>query len=203
MAAKRSVLVKILVVDDDPDICEYMDTFLTGEGYSVATLTDPHLVVDEVKRGGYHLVILDLMMPKLDGLEVLRRIRAVDTDLAIVIFTGYPSLDTAVASLKLEAIDYVRKPFSVDEFRQVLDRVMAKKGLSRTREEEVLRHIGIAIRELRMERGLTLRDLARRSGLSTSQISQAERGTTVPTVATLFRLASALDVKIADLLGDY
>ena len=53
-------------------------------------------VEEEVRTGGYHLIILDLMMPKLDGIEVLRRIRKLDTDIAVVIFTGFPNLESAV-----------------------------------------------------------------------------------------------------------
>jgi DNA-binding NtrC family response regulator len=67
--------------------------------------------------------VLDLMMPGLGGVEVLEQIRRVDSDVAVVIFTGYPSLDTAVQSMKLDAVDYLKKPFNPDEFREVLDRV--------------------------------------------------------------------------------
>src|SRR5580704_18730655 len=64
--------VRILIVDDDKAICEYMQTLLERDGFQVKTLTDPTGVEEEVRNGGYHLVILDLMMPKLDGIEVLR-----------------------------------------------------------------------------------------------------------------------------------
>jgi two-component system OmpR family response regulator len=104
--------VRVLVVDDDKAICEYMETFLAKDGFEVKTITDPSSAPDEVKTGGYHLVVLDLMMPKLDGLQVLERIRKVDNDVAVVIFTGYPSLETAVQSMKMDAVDYLKKPFN-------------------------------------------------------------------------------------------
>ena len=109
--------VRILIVDDDRAICDYMQTLLERDGYEVKTLADPLVVEEEVRTGGYHLIILDLMMPKLDGIEVLKRIRKVDTDIAVVIFTGFPNLESAVASMKLDAVDYIKKPFNVDEFR--------------------------------------------------------------------------------------
>src|SRR5580700_6952984 len=112
--------VRILIVDDDKAINDYMQTLLERDGFQVKTLNDPTFVEEEVRTGGYHLVILDLMMPKLDGIEVLRRIRKIDTDIAVVIFTGYPNLESAVASMKLDAVDYIKKPFNVDEFREVL-----------------------------------------------------------------------------------
>src|SRR5436309_5694111 len=92
--------VKILIVDDDRAICDYMQTLLERDGYQVKTMSDPSGVTVELKKVDYHLVILDLMMPKRDGIEVLRDIRKHDKDIAVVIFTGYPNLDTAVASMK-------------------------------------------------------------------------------------------------------
>ena len=141
--------IKILICDDDKSITEYMQTLLERDGYQVKTLNDPSTVEDEVRNGGYHLTILDVMMPKMDGIEVLKRIRKLDSDIAVVMFTGYPNLETAVAAMKFDAIDYIKKPFNVDEFRAVLDRVMRKKGLARTPEEQLHRVIGDTIRNLR------------------------------------------------------
>ena len=126
------------------------------------------MVEDEVRGGGYHIIILDLMMPKMDGIEALRRIRKIDTDIAVVMFTGFPNLESAVASMKLDAVDYIKKPFNPDEFDEVLNRVMLKKGLAREPEEQLHRLIGDTIRNLRKENDLTLKQMARRTGLSVS-----------------------------------
>ena len=195
--------VKVLVVDDDKSICDYMETFLTKDGFKVKTLSDPSLVAEEVKQGGYHLVVLDLMMPKLDGVAVLERIRKVDSDIAVVIFTGYPSLDTAVRSMKLDAVDYLRKPFNPEEFRAVVDRVMRKKGLLRSPEEDLHRVIGQTIRDLRKGRDLTLKQMARRTGLSVSLLSQIERAESSASIGSLYKIAVALDSRIQDLFGEY
>jgi DNA-binding response OmpR family regulator len=195
--------VRVLVVDDDPDICEYMQTFLAKDGVEVTTATDPTKVEEEVKNGGYHLVVLDLMMPKLDGLQVLERIRKVDNDVAVVIFTGYPSLETAVQSMKMDAVDYLKKPFNPEEFRVVVDRVMRKKGLLRSPEENLHRVIGETIRNLRKDRNLTLKQMARRTGLSVSLLSQIERAESSASISSLYKIAVALDARIRDLFGDY
>ncbi len=201
--AKALPPVRVLVVDDDQAILEFMETFLTKDGFEVTTLASAKDAPNEVKDGGYHLVVLDLMMPGLGGVEVLEQIRRVDSDVAVVIFTGYPSLDTAVQSMKLDAVDYLKKPFNPDEFREVLDRVMRKKGLLRTPEENLHRVIGETIRGLRKDRGLTLKQMARRTGLSVSLLSQIERAESSASISSLYKIATALDVRIQDLFGEY
>ncbi len=200
---KPTPAVKILVVDDDPQICDFMETFLSSDGFQVTSKSDPTGIEDEVRDGGYHLVVLDLMMPKLDGIETLQRIRKVDSDLAVVIFTGYPSLDSAVQAMKLDAVDYLRKPFNPEEFRSVLDRVMRKKGLLRNPEESLHRYIGERIRGARKEQDLTLKQVARRTGLSVSLLSQIERAESSASIGSLYRIAVALDVKVGELFGEF
>ena len=195
--------VNILIVDDDQAICDYMQTLLEKDGYAVKTVSDPLLVEEEVRGGHYHLIILDLMMPKLDGLELLQRIRKFDNDVAVVIFTGYPNLESAVASMKLDAVDYLKKPFNVDEFREVLDRVMRRKGISRTPEEELHKVIGESIRGLRKEKELTLKQMARRTGLSVSLLSQIERAESSASLSSLYKIATGLDVRVQSLFGDF
>jgi DNA-binding NtrC family response regulator len=194
--------VQILIVDDDKAICDYMQTLLEKDGFSVKTMSDPTTVEEEVRQGSYHVIILDLMMPKLDGIEVLRRIRAIDSDVAVVIFTAHPNLDTAVASMKLDAVDYIKKPFNVDEFREVLARVMKKKGLARTPEEQLHKIIGDTIRSMRKERELTLKQMSRPTGLSISLLSQIERAESSPSISSLYKIAMALDSKIQELFGN-
>ncbi|HMR74426.1 MAG TPA: response regulator [Polyangiaceae bacterium] len=194
--------VRILIVDDDKAICEYMQTLLEKDGFDVKTQSDPTVVEDEVRRGSFHVVILDLMMPKLDGIEVLKRIRTFDSDLAVIIFTAHPNLDTAVASMKLDAVDYIKKPFNVDEFREVIARVMKKKGLARTPEEQLHKIIGDTIRSMRKAKELTLKQMSRRTGLSISLLSQIERAESSPSISSLYKIAVALETKIQDLFGD-
>ena len=195
--------IRILICDDDKAICEYMQTLLEKDGYQVKALTDPTTAEDEVRAGGYHLIILDLMMPKMDGIEVLKRIRKIDSDIAVVMFTGYPNLETAVASMKLDAVDYIKKPFNADEFREVIERVMRKKGLARTPEEQLHRVIGDTIRNLRKEKDLTLKQMARRTGLSVSLLSQIERAESSASISSLYKIAIALESKITTLFGDF
>lgn len=195
--------IRILIIDDDQDICEYMKTMLEATGYGVDTLQDPTKAVDQIRDTEYHLLIVDLMMPRMDGIELIQRIRKVDSDVAVVVFTGYPSVETAVDALKLNVSDYVRKPFDHEEFREKIVEVLRKKGLLRNPEEELHRAIGANIRRIRKERDLTLKQLARRTGLSVSLLSQIERAESSASVSSLYKIAVALGVKLTVLFGDF
>jgi DNA-binding NtrC family response regulator len=195
--------LNLLVVDDDKDVCEYLEDFLTHDGYHVTTINDPTQVVEAMKAGEYHVCIVDLMMPKLSGIDLLSLIRKQDDDVAVIILTGYPSLETATASIEHDVSAYIKKPFSVDEFRAVIERIAKKKGLVLRKEDELHQTIGRNIRELRKARNLTLKQMSRRTKLSVSLLSQIERAESSASVSSLFKVASALDVRITQLFGDF
>jgi len=202
-ALRTSSKLSVLVIDDDPDILEYLQDFLSAEGFDVTTLADPSLAVDRIRDEVFHLVVLDLMMPKVSGLDLLAQIRGVDDDIAVIILTGYPTLDTATASMKHEVSAYIHKPFTPQEFREVIARIAKKKGLVLRREDELHAAIGRQIRDLRKGRGLTLRQLSRRTNLSVSLLSQIERAESSASVSSLFKVATALDVPLTDLFAGY
>ena len=198
-AAKLSVLV----IDDDTDVLEYLQDFLGQEGFEVTTLADPTLAVERIRDEVFHLVVLDLMMPKVSGLDLLAQIRGVDDDIAVIILTGHPTLDSATASIQHEVSAYIQKPFTAAEFRDVIARIAKKKGLVLRREDELHAAIGRQIRDLRKARGLTLKQMARRTNLSVSLLSQIERAESSASVSSLFKVATALDVRLTDLFGGY
>src|SRR5262249_39249555 len=107
--------IRVLVVDDEPELCELTRSMLARAGYEAEGLTDPRQVVDKLREREFHLVVLDMMMPELDGTRVLEQIRKVDSDLAVVVATAHPSLENAVSSLRLAASDFVAKPFRAEE----------------------------------------------------------------------------------------
>lgn len=195
--------VNILIVDDDREICEYVKMLLSQAGYHVESETDSTKVIGRLRDTHYHMIILDLMMPQLSGIEVLDRIREVDGDIAIVIFTAHPSVDSAVNALQHNVSDYVRKPFDVDEFTQKIERILRKKGLLVDPEEELHATIGKKVRERRKESGLTLKQMSHRTGLSVSLLSQIERAESSASVSSLFKLANALGVKITSFFGNF
>ncbi len=194
--------IRILVVDDEQDNCDYLKLVLTREGYEVVTTTDPTQTVDILRGSDFHLVILDMMMPQMSGTEVLDQIRKYDTDVAVIVATAYPTVDTAVASLKAQASDYVKKPMEPEQFITAVRNALQKKGLSQDPEADLHRAIGRVIRDARKTQELTLKQLARRTGLSVSLLSQIERAESSASISSLYKIASALQLRMGELFGD-
>lgn len=188
--------VQIMVVDDDPDVREFLDTLLTKEGYEVKSIADPALVLEELKNKVYQIIILDLRMPGQFGDELLKQIRDWDKDICVIIYTGYPSVDTAVATMKCQAYDYIKKPCSAKEFREIIRNAIRDKGLVMAPDSHVNKEIGTKIRTIRKDKAMTLKQLANRTGLSVSLISQIELAKTSASVSTLYKISCALGVRI-------
>jgi DNA-binding NtrC family response regulator len=194
--------LRVLVIDDDEDICLYLREFLTREGFKVTTLSKPADALMEIRQGRHQIVLLDVRLPGVDGVELLRQIRAADSDVCVIVMTGYPSVQSAVDSMKAAAFDYLQKPFDLQALRAVVDRAIREKGLVVDPEERVNQLLGARIRSLRKERALTLRQLANKTALSVSLISQIELGKSAASVATLRKLSTALGVSLAGLFED-
>ena len=191
--------LRVLVVDDDPTLCQYLKEVLSGEGYAVATCSSAAQAVDDVKQGRYQIVLLDIRMPEVSGVELLTKIRAIDSDLCVIVMTAYPSIDSAVEIMKLEAFDYLRKPFEADQLRATIRRAVREKGLLVDAEERLNQQLGSRLRDIRKARGLTLKQLANKTSLSVSLISQIELGKSAASVSTLRKLSTALGVSLAGL----
>jgi DNA-binding NtrC family response regulator len=189
--------LRVLVIDDDEDICLYLKEFLTREGYRVTTINKPLDALPEIKEGRHQIVLLDVRMPEMDGVELLREIRVIDSDICVIIMTAYPSVESAVDTMKSDAFDYLRKPFELEQLRGVIQRAIREKGLMIDAEERVNQLLGAKIRQLRKERALTLKQLANKTALSVSLISQIELGKSAASVSTLRKLATALGVTMS------
>jgi len=191
-----------MVIDDDVDLCRFMKDVLAKDGFRVTTQSDAGQAVARIRKERPHIIVLDLMMPEIGGVDLLKAIRKFDTDVAIIIFTGYPSVDSAVASMKLEAFDYIKKPFDVAEFRAVIDKVIREKGLLVDPVKNLLATVGARLRQARRDKGLTLKELSRRASLSVSLLSQIERAESSASIGSLYRISQALDLKLAELFAE-
>ena len=99
--------------------------------------------------------------------------------------------------------DYIRKPFDIEEFREMIADVLRRKGILLNPEEELHRSIGAIVRRIRKEQDLTLKQLARRTGLSVSLLSQIERAESSASVSSLYKIASGLGIKLTVLFGEF
>ena len=186
--------LNVLVVDQDPEAQYQLKETLSAEGYQVSVLGDPALVGQEVRENRYQLVILDVSPGS--GIDALDAIRKVDSDLCVIATTALPSVEVAVATMKRQAYHYLQKPLDEDELREVLNAAIREKGLLVDLETRLNSAVGQRIREQRHSRPLTLKQLANRTGLSVSLISQIELGKSAASMATLHKLAAALGVKM-------
>jgi DNA-binding NtrC family response regulator len=122
---------RLLVVDDDEAILTLIDRIAVGEGFEVDTTADSSDVLVHLFKRPADLVLLDVHMPGVSGLDVLRSIRAMNSQPKVVLMTGYGSIENAVEAVKLGATDYVTKPFDVARLRQLLRDVRAEAELRR------------------------------------------------------------------------
>ncbi len=122
---------KILVVDDEESMCKFMEIMLKKEGYQVITSQDAQSALKQVKNESYDLVIADLMMPEMSGLELLSRVKSVSPDLNFIVMTAFASVDSAIEALKKGAFDYITKPFRVDEIKIAVRKSLEQKKIAR------------------------------------------------------------------------
>ncbi len=129
---------RILVVDDEKVIREILADFLTMEGYVVHAVEDGALALEELHQRSYNLVISDLKMPNMSGLELIQKISEESIPVITVIMTGFGTVETAIEAMKKGAYDYILKPFKVEEVIHIVQR-----GLDRQR----LQHENIRLKD--------------------------------------------------------
>ncbi len=188
--------LNILVIDPDEETNLELKELLRSEGYRVSALTDPKGAIEEVRNNRYQLVVVDVSPENESGMEALRALRSSDSDLCIIATTDFPTVEMAVAAMKHQAFNYLRKPIESEALRSVLREAISEKGLLVDLEARLNLEVGQRIRERRHSRPLTLKQLANRTGLSVSLISQIELGKSAASMSTLHKLATALGTKM-------
>jgi two-component system response regulator PilR (NtrC family) len=120
---------RVLIVDDEPGMRDFLSILLRKEGYAVSAAESSDKAIELVARGEFDLVISDISMPGLSGIEVLRQARASSPDTPVILITAYASTESAVEALKLGAYDYLIKPFDVEELKNVVHNALEKRRL--------------------------------------------------------------------------
>jgi DNA-binding NtrC family response regulator len=120
---------RILIVDDEEIVLRSCTRILESEQYEVESVLDPWEALRKIDENGYNVLVLDIMMPKIDGLEVLQHVKERHPDVDVIMMTGLSQIQTAVRAMKLGAFDYLSKPFDPDELKLVVDRALERQRL--------------------------------------------------------------------------
>jgi DNA-binding NtrC family response regulator len=120
---------QILIVEDDKKMRLALREIMTNEGYTVDTVETGEAALGKADGNGYDLVITDLKLPGIDGMDVLRAFHRSRPETSVVIITAYATVDTAVEAMREGAEDYISKPFNLDEIRLIVGKVLEKKAL--------------------------------------------------------------------------
>ena len=147
MYEQLGLQTKILIVDDDKTIADVLRDLISDTERSVDVCYDGLGAVESIQKKPYDLIIVDLDMPAVDGLEVLKYAKRINPGVIVIIITGYASLETAIVAIREGAYDYIRKPCKLEEIKIAVENAIDKIRLNREN-RELLRKLQDAYREL-------------------------------------------------------
>ncbi len=120
---------RILVVDDEEIMRSSLSDWLKEDGYDVVAVDDGHKAIDKIKNEEWDLAVVDLKMPKMDGIEVLKKVSQIKPRLPVIIITAYATIDSAVMAMKEGATDYIVKPFNPEEISRIIGKLVEHQRL--------------------------------------------------------------------------
>jgi DNA-binding NtrC family response regulator len=123
--------IKVLIAEDEPHLGAILEKFLAGRGCQVSTCTDGRTALDTLRSEAFDVALLDIVMPELDGLEVLRQVREEASPPEVIIITGNGTVETAISAMKLGAYDYLTKPYRMAEIDVLVRRAWEKRQLAK------------------------------------------------------------------------
>lgn len=135
LASDNALPSTVVLVDDEPMVLRGFERILTGRPYAVAAYRTAHEAIERVARGGVEVVVSDVSMPEISGIDLLRTIRTHDADLPVVLVTGIPGVDNAAEAIEYGAFRYLVKPVEPEELRSTIDRAIQLYRLARMKRE--------------------------------------------------------------------
>ena len=124
-------MVKILILDDDKGMREFLEIMLTREGYDVTCAFDGEKALNLCRKTQFDLILTDLKMPKMDGIEFLKRVKDFCPEVLVILMTAYASGETAVSAMKEGAYDYIEKDFDIEDLTTLIREALNKKGIKK------------------------------------------------------------------------
>ena len=195
----RAGEVRVLILDDDPSVCNLMHAALAPNGFKIDVVSDPAEMEGVLRSAPYHVVILDYVIPGVESARMLDWLHEFQPDASVIVVTAYPSVDSALNCLRARTHDYLTKPFQISQLQRTVVRCLENKGLLRISESALRESLGAAIRERRKTLGLTLAQMAQRTGVSLGYLSQIELGKNSASIETLYRISLGLGMRMSDL----
>lgn len=123
--------LRLLVIDDEPIVGKRLQQVFTKMGFDVEIYTNALSAMEAMERYPFDIVVTDLKMEDMDGMEVLERVKEINPDTKVIIITGYAQLDTASEAFRKGVFDFIAKPFRLDELKRVIVRAMTGAMLAR------------------------------------------------------------------------
>ncbi len=123
---------KVLLVDDRPDFLDILGERIAARGYEVGRASSGGEALAAVSGQGFDAVVLDVVMPEMDGIETLKRLRELDPGLAVILLTGYGTSEEVIQALALGAQDFLVKPADLDSLLERVDEAIARKAAARS-----------------------------------------------------------------------
>ena len=123
--------IRVLIAEDEPNLGMILEQFMTARGFAVTMVRDGRAALDTLRSDSFDVALLDVVMPEIDGLEVLRQIREEPMPPEIIVITGNGTIETAIAALKLGAYDFLSKPYRMAEIEVLVKRAWEKRMLAR------------------------------------------------------------------------
>jgi DNA-binding NtrC family response regulator len=118
----------ICIIDDEPDLVEASADILIKAGYEVEKCTDSEKGLTLALEKEFDVVLVDLMMPKINGIKILQEVKKAHPATAVIIFTGYPTIESAVSAMREGAFDYLVKPFMAKQLTTLIGKALAGKN---------------------------------------------------------------------------
>ena len=154
---------QVLVVDDEASIRGVLRRALTEEGYTVTLAADGDEALEAVARQEFEVILLDIGMPRLSGLQVLALLKAERSEAYVVMTTAFADADTIVKAMKVGAFDYITKPFTINKVQETVKEAREKRCIAlmaKTRESDFREIVSSQAREMRLMRTNTIKELA-------------------------------------------
>lgn len=118
----------ILVVDDELLIRDLLYDFFTGQGWNISVAENGDKALDVIAHKSVDLVLTDIKMPEMDGLALTEELKRAHPEIPVVLMTGFPSVDSAVTALRHRVVDYVIKPFNINQLYKTIDAALKERG---------------------------------------------------------------------------